>query len=108
MARWLPSVLPRIHRLAAERKVRFTLKATRELALVGFGLDLDDAVDILVGLSASDSAGRLVSEHTGEWMYVFEQRVAGGVLYVKLVLRSDFVVVSFHEEASDRDPEEEA
>jgi hypothetical protein len=31
-------------------------------------------------------------------MYVFKPRVAGTSLYVKLILRSDCVIVSFHEE----------
>ena len=49
-------------------------------------------------MSAGDSAGRLVSETTGEWMYVFKPTVGGQVLYVKIVLRADCVVVSFHED----------
>ena len=65
------------------------------------------AVEILVGLAAADSAGRLLSARTGEWMYVFKPRVAEMLVYVKLVLRADCIVVSFHEEEDDRDPEDD-
>jgi hypothetical protein len=33
-------------------------------------------VRVLADLAAGDSAGRLVSELTDEWMYVFKRRVA--------------------------------
>ncbi len=108
MPRWLPRVLTRVHELAAQQKVRFTLKARRELAGLGLGLDHQDAVEVLANLTAEDSAGRLISERTGEWMYVFRPRIAGMVVYVKLVLRTECVVVSFHEEGDDHDLEDEA
>jgi hypothetical protein len=84
--------------LAAERKVRFTLKAFQELARLGMGLDEEDACDILAKLNPSDVVGRLVSERTGEWMYVFNPSVGGTDIYVKIVLRGDCVVISLHEE----------
>ena len=56
---------------------------------------------MLAGLRAADSVGRLLSERTGEWMYIFKPAVGGEVLYVKLILRSDCVVVSFHEDEGD-------
>jgi len=37
MPRWLPRVLARIHRLAAEGKVQFTEKALRELGALDLG-----------------------------------------------------------------------
>ena len=43
------------------------------------------------GLSAEDSAGRLVSETTGEWMYEFKPDVGEQIIYVALVLREDCV-----------------
>lgn len=97
--RWLPRVLQRSQELVAERKVVFTLKARRELAALEFGLDQEDACDLLLSLTAEDSAGRLASEATGEWLYVFKPELAGTVLYVKLIVRSDCIVVSFHEDA---------
>lgn len=84
--------------LAADRKVRFTLKAFRELARLGMGLDEEDACDVLANLTLTDLVGRLFSEKTGEWMYVFKPSIGGIVVYVKVVLRADCVVISFHEE----------
>lgn len=101
MPGWLSRVLTRIHALAAQGRVRFTLKALQELAVLD--LDADDAVEVLRGLTAKDSAGRLVSAHTGEWMYVFKPAVGQTTVYLKLVLRTDCVVVSFHEEESGDD-----
>ncbi|SRR6266404_4634723 len=106
MTRWLARVLTRVRDLAARRRVRFTLKARRELAALRSGLDADDACAVLADLKAEDSAGRLVSRLTGEWMFVFKPRVAGAVAYVKLILRDDCVVVSFHEEEGNRDEED--
>jgi hypothetical protein len=68
-------VLRRVRELAAERKVRFTLKAVRELAAIG--LDPTDACESLEGLRAADFVNTLVSEATGELMYVFKPKVAG-------------------------------
>lgn len=101
---WATAVLRRIRRLATERKVRFTLKAFQELARLGMGLDEDDACDVLANLRPNDVVGRLVSDTIGEWMYVFNPSVGGTDLYVKVVLRGDCVVISFHEqEDSDED-----
>jgi hypothetical protein len=107
MAPWLPKVLTRVRELAAARKVLLTLKARRELASLDIGLDEEDACDILASLKAEDSDGRLESAATGEWMYLFKPQLAGTVLYVKLVLRNDCVVVSFHEDEGG-DHEEDA
>jgi hypothetical protein len=91
MPRWLPKALMRIRELAAARKVLFTIKARREQAGLAFGL-------VLVRLTVEDSAGRLESASTGEWMYLFKPPVARTVLYLKVVLRNDCIVVSFHED----------
>lgn len=108
MPRWLPRVLSRIRQLAAAGKVLFTLKARRDLAALDFGLDETDACDVLKKLTTADSAGRLESEGTGEWMYLFKPSLAGVFLYVKVVLRDDCIVVSFHEDEGDGHEEEEA
>jgi hypothetical protein len=42
MPRWLPRVLARIHRLAAQGKVQFTQKALRELEALDLGLNEHD------------------------------------------------------------------
>jgi len=108
MPRWLPRVLTRIRELAAARRILFTLKARRELAAVGFGLDEQDACDVLAKLTAEDSAGRLESDATGEWMYLFKPSLAGMVLYVKVILRSDCIVISFHEDNGEGREEEDS
>jgi hypothetical protein len=84
------------------------LKACRELARLGFGLDQEDACDVLEKLTTEDSAGRLESDLTGEWMYLFKPSLAAVVLYVKVILRNDCIVVSFHEDESDDHEEENA
>lgn len=96
--RWLPRVLTGIRSLAAERRVSFTLKARRELAELGTGLDEEDACELLVALTAQDSVGRLRSRATGEWMYIFKPALDDKVLYLKIILRGDCIVVSFHED----------
>jgi len=105
MPRWLPKVLERIHELAAAGEVRLTYKAEREA--LRLGLSPEDVRDVIAGLGADDSAGRLVSETTGEWMYVFKPDVGGQIIYVKLVLREDCVVVSFHEDEGGGHEEDE-
>jgi hypothetical protein len=106
MPRWLPGILARVADLAASRRVLFTLKARRELAALDLGLDEDDACDVLVRLKAEDSIGRLASEITGEWLYLFKPTIAGMVLYVKIIVRSNCIVISFHEDEGDDDEEE--
>lgn len=108
MPSWLPKALHRIRELTAAHKVRFTLKARRELACLAFGLDEQDACDVLANLKPADSAGRLSSATTGEWMYVFKPVVSGTILYVKLVLRNDCIVVSFHMDEGDGHEEDDA
>ena len=108
MPRWLPKVLTRIRELVVARRVRFTLKARRELALLATGLDEEDACDALAKLIAEDSDGRLLSEVTGEWMYLFKPAPASARLYVKVILRSDCIVVSFHEDEGEGHEEEDA
>jgi len=98
MSRWLSGILARVRALASAGRVRFTHKALRELAGLGLGLDHDDCCEVLRKLTTSDSAGRIESGITGEWMYVFKPSVAGMRLYLKLILRADCIVVSFHEE----------
>jgi hypothetical protein len=57
-------------------------------------------------LHDEDTPGRLVSKKTGEWMYVFKPSVGAVVVYVKVVLRSDCVVISFHEEEDHSDEDD--
>jgi hypothetical protein len=62
MPQWLPVVLRRIHDLASKGRVRFTLKALRELSSLDVGLDETDALELLRRLRASDSGGRVRSK----------------------------------------------
>ena len=101
MARWLPQVLARIRELAARRRVRFTQKALHELASLDLEIDEEDACDILASLRSQDSAGRQASETTGEWMYVFKPNCGGILLYVKVILRDDCILISVHEDHHD-------
>jgi motility quorum-sensing regulator/GCU-specific mRNA interferase toxin len=96
---WLPRILRRIRELAAAGRVRFTLKAMRELA--GIDLDADDAVDVLRSLTSADAHARLRSARTAEWIYVFKPVVGEMVIYLKIALRDDCIVVSFHEDEAD-------
>ena len=105
MPRWLPRVLERIRKLAALGAVRLTYKAEREA--VALGLGLEDVRDVLGGLGVPDWAGRLASEVTGEWMYLFKPELGGHVIYTKIVLRERCVVVSFHEDDSACNDEED-
>jgi len=79
-------VLAEIHRLVARRLVRFTFKASEELGELV--LDEKDALQILAGLSVAYVVGRIESERTPEWLYVFKPEVGGSLLYVKLIVRS--------------------
>ena len=64
----------------------------------GSGFDETDAVDVLRALTREDSVGRIRSRQTDEWMYVFKPSMAATVVYVKVILRGDCVVISFHED----------
>jgi hypothetical protein len=99
----LAKTLRRIHTLAADQRVQFTLKALREMAVLG--LDAVDACEILEGLKGEDFVKELVSDATGERMHVFKPHVGGTLVYVKLILRDDCVVVSFHEDEDEYDEE---
>ena len=103
---WLSGVLVRIRKLAMQRKVHFTLKALRELAGLDMGLDEEDACHVLANLVASDFAGRLRSKTTREWMHVFKPEVGGIRVYLKVILRTDCVVISFHEEKDETHKDE--
>jgi hypothetical protein len=81
--------------------VSFTHKALRELADLDLGLDEDDCCNVLKELTAPNSAGRIKSTTTGEWMYVFKPTVTGACLYLKLILRGNCIIISFHEEGDE-------
>jgi len=98
MPRWLPRILEEIRDLACRYRVRFTHKALDELAELEIDIDEQDVCEILATLTAREFADRIAATRTGEWMYVFKPRIAGSVLYAKLIVRSDCIVISFHED----------
>ena len=105
MPRWLARAVKRIHQLAAAGEVRLTHKAGREGLMLG--LSPEDVRDVIAALDVQDSVGRLTSERTDEWMYVFKPAVGGQTIYVKLIVREDCVVVSFHEDEGGGHEEDE-
>lgn len=98
---WVEDILARVRELASAGRVRFTHKALRELTDLDLGLDENDCCDVLMGLTAFDSARRFRSTITGEWMYVFKPLVTSRRLYLKLILRGNCIVISFHEEGDE-------
>jgi len=80
MPAWLGRLLMRLRGRLASGHVRFTSKATRELADFGFGAQY--AVEVLRNLTSRDFEERIVGRHTGEWLYVFERSSEGVVIYV--------------------------
>jgi len=58
---------------------------------------------VVRSLSTTDAHGRLRSEVTNEWMYVFKPMVGEILIYLKVAVRDDCIVVSFHEDEEDHD-----
>lgn len=96
----------RIRALVAQRRVSFTLRAFRELAWLGMGLEEEEARDVLTNLAEGEFVERVRSKSTGEWMYVFKPEVGGIPVYLKVILRTECVVISCHEEEDERDEDE--
>lgn len=96
--RWVAAVPRRVRDRAIWGRVRFTYKARREIAEIGW--DRSDACEVLASLGSENLVRRLASEHSGEWLYVFECQVAGMQIYAKVILRVECIVISFHEESS--------
>ena len=78
--------------------MRLTIKALQELVALDMGLDEEDVCHVLAGLATSDFIGRVGSKKTGEWMYVCKPTVGAVILYMKVILRNDCIVISFHQE----------
>jgi len=104
--RWLGDVLRAIHGHARNSSVRLTYKALLEMAELDPALSPEDALDVLAGLTRARSRYRVRSARTGEWLYVFRAPWCGERVYLKLILRADCTIVSFHPEDSDHEREE--
>lgn len=82
---------------AAPSRVRWTHKARTELQ-ENFPLLLrEDAEDALAQLEVRDFDHRLESESTGEEMWVFKTEIGDDSVWVKLIMRDNCVVISFHD-----------
>lgn len=107
MPRWLSRALGRAHRLARRRRVRFTAKARAEMIALSPELSEHDALAVIEGLALGDFSARVESQITGEPMYVFHPTGWGMEVYLKLILRSHRVVVSFHRKGPEVDGQDE-
>ena len=58
----------------------------------------EDVVSVLAELQVADYHDQIRSHHSGEPMYIFKPWLVEVVVYLKVVLRGDCVVVSFHED----------
>ena len=94
----LRSTLLCIRELAAADAVRITMKARNEMAILRPPATFGDVIDVLQDLAVQDWSTTLRSAVTGEPMHVFKPMTRFGLLYLKVVIRLDCVVVSFHEE----------
>ena len=75
-----------------------TLKALEELEALEIELAEEDVHLVLSRLRKTDFFSEIISRTTAEPMYVFKPVVEETVLYVKLILRVDCIVISFHED----------
>lgn len=101
--RWLPKIIDLIKDLSSRGKVNFTLKSLRELESLEMGLDETDVCEILAGLKTVDFKTRITSTITQEFLYVFTLRIADTDIYVKIALRANCIVISFHEDFKNED-----
>jgi hypothetical protein len=76
--------------------VRLSGKALEELGALEIGLEPDDVCGVLSELGKADFVKRMRSARSGDWLYVFKPEVAGTVVYLKIAIRSQCVVISFH------------
>ena len=107
MPHWLGEVLSAIRAHTRAGSVRFTYKALLALAELEPAPTPDDVVHILAGLQPAAFRMRVRSVRTGRWLYVFRAEWCGERIYLKLQLRPECVLVSFHQEESDYGPEED-
>ncbi len=103
MPNWLASILHRLQDLASRGRVRFTVKALEEIEELSSELSIEDVYFVLANLQQDDFVERFVSEKTDEWMYVYKPLVEGEVIYVKVILRTECVLISFHEDEDHAD-----
>lgn len=108
MESWKSAAVRSIRSLALSHRVYLTDKCMEEVqilrrdlpGLVGSGeLDEELVRDLLLGLQPRDARQRLASQHRlGGWLYVFKPEFHGRIVYLKVSLRTDCVVISLHED----------
>lgn len=103
--RWVWDRVVTLRAIARARRVRFTLKALEEISDLGLGMEADDVCDVLAGLAPADFAHRVISDAGGEQLLVFKPLLLGVRMYIKLAVRTECVVISFH---ADPDPDEDS
>lgn len=106
MPRWLGEVLKAVHRNARQGSVRVTYKALQEMAALEPSIAPEEARQLIEGLDRASFRHRLRSIRSGEWLYVFRATWCAEPVYIKLLLRTDCTIISFHPEASDDEIEE--
>lgn len=99
MPPWVFRVLIRVRGLAASGRLHFTDKALAEM--LELGLSRGDVLRILAELSPSAEPTRTRSSRGLEWMYEFRPKTPGLLLYLKVVLRHEGVLVSCHEDQTE-------
>jgi Motility quorum-sensing regulator, toxin of MqsA len=98
-----PGGLGKDPRAGSSAESGFHHKGTPGAVSTRYGLDEQDACDVLANLMAEEFDKRLRARKTGEWMYVFEPEVGEILVYLKVILRSDCIVIPFHEEKDQGD-----
>ena len=101
MPRWLFRVLGQVRGLADQGGIAFTFKAFAEPSDFNPPLEMYEACEVLAHLTPAEFIRRVWSHQTGEWLYVFKPQIWGMPTYVKLALRDECVVISFHKDTAD-------
>ena len=88
--------LTTVKRLAAERRVSFTVTAVAGAAAMGFATD--DVLSVVSSLTIRDLYKSMTShaDHT-VWHDVYHADTARGVVYLKLTVLENLLIVSFKE-----------
>ena len=70
----------------------------REIAILEIGIDETDICEILKNITALDFFEIIKSKITDEWMYVFKITIETTLVYLKLILRDNCIIISCHED----------
>lgn len=88
--------LPVIKKLVAEGKVRATYSALTGAATLG--LDFQEMIEVVAALKASDFHKSMTTHADHRiWQDVYRPETAMGMIYLKLTVIEDVLIVSFKE-----------